>query len=250
MNKLEKKNWFTLALCLLAILGVLFIFSFFTPIYGEICSKNEYTYAKECSTHHIALVAFWQIIKAANDWSAAIIALFTVILGFATWALWGATRNLVKGADETAQHQLRGYLGIENTSLNLFPPNNESFSVVTIKNFGRTPMKKLQVTWRLWLENVQTREILSEIRAQEESGYLAPAQTLTFFMHEFPVVTPEQSAMYNAGTISFKMTGRIDCFDVFGAKRWLKFGTNLHVRIHGQTRRSIHENIDSENDCN
>ena len=107
MEKAKKRIWITFALCILTICVVLVIASFFIPLYGDICSKNEYTNAKECTPHHIALVAFWQIVKATNDWSAAIIALFTVILGVATWALWRATRDLVEGAEETSEKQLK-----------------------------------------------------------------------------------------------------------------------------------------------
>jgi len=40
----------------------------------------------------------------------SIIALFTVILGIATWFLWRATKRLVEGAEDTAQRQLRAYV--------------------------------------------------------------------------------------------------------------------------------------------
>jgi hypothetical protein len=40
----------------------------------------------------------------------SIIALFTIILGIATWLLWRATKRLVEGADRTAERQLRAYV--------------------------------------------------------------------------------------------------------------------------------------------
>lgn len=39
-------------------------------------------------------------------------AAFTAILGAATMGLWIATRRLVKGADRTAERQLRAYVGM------------------------------------------------------------------------------------------------------------------------------------------
>jgi hypothetical protein len=46
-----------------------------------------------------------------------LVALFTAALSIATFFLWRATRNLVKGADDTAQRQLRAYVGIESIEL-------------------------------------------------------------------------------------------------------------------------------------
>src|SRR2546423_983870 len=40
----------------------------------------------------------------------AIVALFTVILGIATWLLWRSTKRLVEGAERTAERQLRAYI--------------------------------------------------------------------------------------------------------------------------------------------
>lgn len=94
MGQIEKRKWLTFALCVLAVVLVLFIVSFFVPIYGEICAKDEYTNTKECTSHHIALVAFWQIIKAANDWSAAITAFATLAIGGFTWQLKRSTDKL------------------------------------------------------------------------------------------------------------------------------------------------------------
>src|SRR5947209_1045178 len=42
----------------------------------------------------------------------SIIALFTIILGIATWLLWRATKKLVKGAEATAKRQLRAYVHV------------------------------------------------------------------------------------------------------------------------------------------
>ena len=42
-----------------------------------------------------------------------ILALFTAGLFFATYALWLATRNLVRGADKTAERQLRPYVSLK-----------------------------------------------------------------------------------------------------------------------------------------
>jgi hypothetical protein len=50
-----------------------------------------------------------------------IIAIFTVILGMATGFLWLATKNLVIGAEDTAERQLRAYVSISPSGVVLAP---------------------------------------------------------------------------------------------------------------------------------
>lgn len=79
----------------------------------------------------------WQVLDAEK-----IIAAFTVILAFATYALWRATDRLVKGAEETARRQLRAYLTITEIRPTIYAPNNvlESISLsMMVASMGQTP---------------------------------------------------------------------------------------------------------------
>jgi len=58
--------------------------------YGEYCSKDEYTNAKECASYHIALVFFFRFIKSSNDYGVAITALATLAVAVFTGTLWWA----------------------------------------------------------------------------------------------------------------------------------------------------------------
>jgi len=84
----RKHGWMALAL-IIVVLSI--SFSLLVPSYGEICTKNEYSGTKECDSHHIALVLFWQFIKWANDFGPAITALATVAVAGFTWTLYRAT---------------------------------------------------------------------------------------------------------------------------------------------------------------
>src|SRR5258706_6905725 len=78
------------------------------------------------------------------------IAAFTVILAFATAFLWGATRQLVKGADDTAKRQLRAYVFVDSVNVaNVVEGSGPPESRVIIKNFGQTPA--YQVTCVDWI---------------------------------------------------------------------------------------------------
>jgi hypothetical protein len=96
----------------------------------------------------------------ADVWLDAerIIAIFTVILGIATWLLWRATADLVRGAEEASQRQLRAYLSV--TPFKVFnwvnPPNAVGINFV-VKNHGQTPALEMASEFRLkcWI-NRQT----------------------------------------------------------------------------------------------
>jgi hypothetical protein len=95
--------------------------------------------------------------KFLNAISTGFIAVFTILLAFGTVALFCATRNLVSGAEDTAQRQLRAYVGVGADDLGFDTPgeNNpnyvpipanpvagqvfDDFLTIKVKNFGQTP---------------------------------------------------------------------------------------------------------------
>jgi hypothetical protein len=54
----------------------------------------------------------WEWVDAAR-----VIAIFTAILGLATWKLWRSTSNLVIGADEIAKRKMRAYVTARKMNL-------------------------------------------------------------------------------------------------------------------------------------
>jgi hypothetical protein len=60
---------------------------------------------------------------------------FTFLLFVATWLLWRATRNLVRGADQTAERQLRAYVLV--TQVKVVDPDNDAPNAeISIKTQG------------------------------------------------------------------------------------------------------------------
>ena len=94
MEKAQKRNWITFALCVLVICVVLVIVSFFIPLYPEICSKNEYTYQKDCSTHYIAVFLIRYLGEAIEAHNGAIVAVATIFIAGFTYQLRAATIGL------------------------------------------------------------------------------------------------------------------------------------------------------------
>ena len=81
--------------------------------------------------------------------STVFIALFTVILGTATGFLWKATRELVHGAEKTAERQLRAYVLVELEEVAFIHNQrhrNSAAVSIQIKNFGKTPAYDLTHT--------------------------------------------------------------------------------------------------------
>jgi Ca2+/Na+ antiporter len=72
------------------------------------------------------------------------IAIFTVILAFATFYLWLATRALVRDAKETSQRQLRAYISANPSEISS-AEKEERFVQITfiLKNLGQTPAREL-----------------------------------------------------------------------------------------------------------
>jgi hypothetical protein len=94
---------------------------------------------------HITRLYGW---FCAIDWKPeAITAAATVLLAFLTLTLaggtiglWFATRRLVRGAENTAERQLRAYIFVSDSSRVGGPSPAPEFRIV-VKNFGQTPAR-------------------------------------------------------------------------------------------------------------
>jgi hypothetical protein len=76
----------------------------------------------------------------------ALIALFTIILGIATWLLWRSTKALVQGAEKTAEMQLRAYIHTIGKNFLVQEIEHERFvHQFSILNVGQTPAYKLRI---------------------------------------------------------------------------------------------------------
>jgi hypothetical protein len=80
--------------------------------------------------------------------STAFIAAFTVLLAFATFFLWLATRELVNDAKDNSERQLRAYIGIYSNETTVYPFEQGGFAFIAhaeLRNFGQTPAYDLTV---------------------------------------------------------------------------------------------------------
>src|SRR6187431_2243000 len=73
-----------------------------------------------------------------EGYGEAVIAVFTIVLAFATGLLWKATRELVRGAEKTAERQLRAYVLPEKAVLTNISDAEPRY-IFNAKNYGQTP---------------------------------------------------------------------------------------------------------------
>ncbi len=154
-----------------------------------------------------------------------VIALFTVILGIATWLLWRATKKLVEGADATAEHQLRAYVFPDKVQQ--IESDGRPFTAsVVIQNFGQTPAYAVSQWCAIGIEcvppSIPLREPPGDLR--KSVGTYAPGQRSEF---EIPLVEEPSEAIKKkivAEKMAVYVFGEIKYRDVFGKhERWTRY---------------------------
>jgi hypothetical protein len=86
--------------------------------------------------------------KFFTAFGTLIMAAFTTGLAIATFALYVATKNLVAGADDTGQRQLRSYIGLHSSESTVYPYENGGYAFIAhaeLRNYGQTPAYDLTV---------------------------------------------------------------------------------------------------------
>lgn len=78
-----------------------------------------------------------------EGYGEAVIAVFTIVLAFATGLLWKATRDLVRGSEKTAERQLRAYVIIGESDIRLVEKHTLQ-TFIHLHNFGQTPAYDVQ----------------------------------------------------------------------------------------------------------
>jgi hypothetical protein len=148
----------------------------------------------------------------------AIIALFTVILGIATWLLWRATKKLVEGADATAKRQLRAYVHVSEAKFSDFGFPSGVY-MVNYTNTGQTPahdvyssiaikFTKFPLSEDLEVVGNGTKGIVTIGRDGEGHARIEAPRGLTG--EEYAAVRDGKNAVFDFGVISYR--------DVFGDK--------------------------------
>jgi hypothetical protein len=160
--------------------------------------------------------------KAIVAISTALIALFTVILAFATGFLWHATRDLVRGAEDTAARQLRAYVFVTASEITNFKASEAIQCVVVIKNTGLTPAYKM-TAWVSIVASTFPRTEFPPTDLIPAKTFLGPGGDYRYIVQTGTAMSPEARTMIANGSAAIYVYGEIHYTDAFKIDRFTKF---------------------------
>jgi hypothetical protein len=157
-----------------------------------------------------------------------LLVLFTAGLFGATYFLWSATKNLVNGAEETAERQLRAYVFFEKGGISDKTQDSATpiFNLV-FRNYGQTPTKGAY-----WIDSAvgainDERQFPISERRITETFQLAPGAFLSVInFNDEPQqlrLFPEQAKAFSESRIAFFIFGCLEYTDAFGKSRKTSF---------------------------
>jgi hypothetical protein len=146
------------------------------------------------------------------------IAFLTLVLAVGTLFLWLATRRLVRGAEKTAEMQLRAYVFASDIKVLQF------FAIPRIaaefKNFGHTPCDEVTFSYNIKIAAFPITAVLN-IERPFPIAPMAPGSSI--HRDESFVITPEQRSEINGGNSAIYIFGRIEYRDAFKGQRHTNF---------------------------
>jgi hypothetical protein len=164
--------------------------------------------------------------KVITAVSTVFIAAFTVVLAFATGFLYVATKKLVEGADQTAEKQLRAYVGLQSMEMTIYPFAQGGFVIfphTEARNFGQTP------AYGLTVRTNTTVDIPTAIPFDDSQGTAKSAGAMTAFkdvgfqINQTKIITAEDAqAIRDQKKIVF-FWGSIKYRDAFNKDHVFKF---------------------------
>jgi hypothetical protein len=183
------------------------------------------------------------------------IAFLTFVLAFGTIFLWTATKRLVKGAEDTAERQLRAYVfPVEAGLKKLNAGDNPEYRIV-IYNTGQTPAYKLVHIGRFALVDFPLIEPLPEAEIISE-GFsrtnLGPGGKMEKVGSAGRSLSTDAIDRLKAGKAALYAYGTIHFVDAFRNLRWIKYrymtGGNVGFRSDGKLATCQEGNETSEDE--
>lgn len=180
-----------------------------TAFFAAYAGQREFTFSSEEACFSIGPIA----LKCEVGFGDLLVAAFTA-------ALWIATWRLVSGADGTAKHQLRAYIGIEEITCQM--KANVVRHRIKIKNFGLTPAYQI-VTRHKAITSKNFDHDYSEIDAKKLIiGVMMPGATLLMNI-ENPIGSEFTKSDVHSGKAKPITWGTIRYKDAFGNQRHTGF---------------------------
>lgn len=165
-----------------------------------------------------------------------LVAIFTGLLFLATLALYFATKDLADGEAESAERQLRAYIGVETMTLAKFSPDNAPFCDGSIKNYGQTPASSLQVSTRILWSSVPKGTALPRLSDNQSShSVLQKDGVLSADSTPYDrLITKEDAALISARKMAFYCVVTVTYKDVFEKIRHTNYEMVFDIDLHGR----------------
>lgn len=192
-------------------------------IHGDITTKAAEKTERDRQQEEEKIEIERSLAKYAG-WTAVItgvLVLVTGVLAFVTYKLWTATNKLVIGADNTARHELRAYMGVERVTIqDTHRGGFPGFGKFTIRNFGKTMAKDAQI----WIVGslITVKEMTDfPLGERKSKQVIMPNESIGF--HEPIEFETGDLELFNRGIGYVYLWGRIEYTDVFGEPHWTTF---------------------------
>lgn len=168
-----------------------------------------------------------------EGYGEAVIAVFTIVLAFATGLLWKATRDLVRGAEITAERQLRAYVFVEVITVESVEVGQRPKITAKIKNAGQTPAYNLRNSLKIAFERPGRKDFAltwgGEKASQANIGPSLPFTAEGYFTEN----SNSRVARMQSGEAVLLVWGEIRYTDAFGHDRYTRYRYILDEREGG-----------------
>lgn len=159
-----------------------------------------------------------------------VIAIWTVVLGVATWRLWRSTDRLVAGADETAQRQLRAYISITPVVVLNWRHKDQKYHKVgvsfNIENHGQTIGTEIAYDFSMKVLDFPLPEIYIDMahnRQYDQNNSLFPRTNVPVRLWFDRDLTGAEIAEIESGAKRFHTWGTMHYRDAFKELRHTRF---------------------------
>jgi flagellar basal body-associated protein FliL len=160
------------------------------------------------------------ILPIIHDSHNEILAAFTIVLAIATIFLWFTISDLVRGAEQTAQRQLRAHIGVTTREVPSLIVGEKQSAGVFFTNHGQTPA--LRVRYRgdvRILKNGLPSGLPRITKFRVDCLPLNPGQKIPIVYETSGELTVVDERAIRDDVCRFYSYGEIEYFDVFGRRR-------------------------------
>jgi len=170
---------------------------------------------------------YWTVFGHHLKITDTLLAAFTFFLFVATLLLFSATKNLVLGAEQTADLQLRAYVMVEHAEFTQHNYNHIGSTpkvALLIKNYGQTPAHDLTHWTRLAIDTFPVKTPIDKGGQIELAPRpLAPGDVIKTWAEIDGTLNLHTCEALRKGTHAIYVVGEIRYTDAFGKKRETDF---------------------------